>query len=183
MAASHRAFTLIELTIVVMILAILASALFANAPTAESQQKVDLAAETVAMTLRFARSEALRAGEERSAAIVAASGRVYAAKPDLTGGNVGVGLILDHPLDKRSYDFTLGQLKGTVGVELATATAAFQFRGLATAQDSVVFDAVGLPYFLQGGTRYPLSGALATLRHSAAERTIQMSPAGRVIVQ
>lgn len=183
MAASHRAFTLIELTIVVLILGIMASALGAGPPTAESQQKVDLTAETVAMTLRFARSEALRAGEERIAAVVPSSGRVFAAQPNLSGGNVASGPVLENPLDKRAYDFVIGELEGAYGVELESTNDPFSFQGLGTAQNTIVFDSMGMPYFLQGGSRYPLASGWLKLVHGSAERSITVSSAGRVMVR
>jgi prepilin-type N-terminal cleavage/methylation domain-containing protein len=183
MARSRRAFTLVELTIVVMILTIIAAALSLGPPTAESQQKVDLTAEAVAMALRFARGEAIRVGEERGGAVVTATGRVFAAKPDLSGGGVGLDFILMNPLDKRDYDFTVGELPGGLGVELANATHAFQYQGLASPQFSVVFDPTGIPYYLEGGTRYPLTRGAVTLRHGNAERSVILSQAGRVTLQ
>ncbi len=183
MARSRRGFTLVEITIVVMILAIVAAALTLGPPTGESQQKVDLTAEAVAMALRFARSEALRVGEDRGGAVVTSTGRVFAAEPDLSSGTVALGQILLNPLDKRDYDFTVGELPGALGVEIAGASNPFQFLGLASPQFAVIFDASGLPFYLNGGTRYPLTSGVVTLRHGNAERRVLLSKAGRVTLQ
>lgn len=179
----RHGFTLIELTIVVMILAIVAAALSLGPPTAESQRKVDLAAEEVAMALRFARSEALRVGAARAGAVVTASGRVYAATPDLAAGGVALGSLLMNPFDKRDYDFTVGELPAAAGVEIANSADPFVYQGLATEQSDVVFDAAGFPFYLEAGVRYPLASGAVTLRHGGAERTVVLSQIGGVSLQ
>ncbi len=176
------AFTLLELTIVVLLLVILASALALQHPQASGPQKVALAAEEVAAALRFARSEALRTGEVHGASVSYLTGKVDVWKADLSTGLSAPDVVLTNPFDKRPYDFLVGDLPGAAGVELTNPDHAFTYRGLGTAVPGIVFDATGLPFWLLGGVRYPLQAGVVGFRHGSAESKLGVSPSGRVRV-
>lgn len=163
-----------------MILACIAAALALDPPGADAAKRLEAGATRVAMALRYARSEAVRTGEARGAAVVHSADRVFVAIPDLSAGEVALGSLVEDPLDKRDYDFVVSDSPGAVGVEIANASPCFVFLGLAPAQLAVVFDAEGLPFHLAAGVRYPLASGEIKLRFAGSERSVVLSPIGRV---
>jgi len=178
-----QGFTLIELVMVLLILTVIAASLSTGPPGAESESQLDVTAEQVAMALRHARSEALRTGEARSASVSRGDGRVYAATPDFASGTLALGSLLRNPFDQRPYDFRIGAIPGAPGVAVADADEPFAYRGLAARQSGVAFDAAGYPYYLKDGVRHALVDGAVTLRHGGVERSVSLSPLGRVTVQ
>ncbi len=182
-AGRAQGFTLLELLIVVTLLTILAAALVLRAGSATDALRVDVAAGELASALRFARADALRTGSERGVRVERASGRVRVYAADLSGGSVALGALLLQPLDKRSYDFTLGALPGAAGVTVSNASDPFSFSGVGSSQPDVVFDLDGIPFFPSAGTRHPLSSGAVTLLAGSETRVVTLGPVGQVSAQ
>lgn len=179
---SNRAFTLVEVLAVVLILAIvgLGATLFSGG--ANRDLALEASAREVAEALRFARSEALRVGAPRGVEVLGAPGRVDVFEPNLAGGSIGGSTLLTDPLSKHPYSFLVSEAPGAKRVRITDLVATFEFAGLGR-RPRVLFDAQGIPFYLQTGARHPLTSAQVTLGLDGAQRLVRLSPVGRVTVE
>jgi type II secretory pathway pseudopilin PulG len=161
------------------------------APVTETS--LDTAANEVANALRFARSEAIRAGGYRGVdfSLDAGTGlrRIRVFRTDAA---VPPNPVYDvyHPLDKKLYDIQLATAPGTSN----TALTAAAFLYLAspstyTTRDWVAFDGTGTPEYYPAAATYALvadaaNPAQLTVTLSGKSRLVTLHPTtGRVTIQ
>ena len=176
----RRAFTLVELLIVVAILAIVALVYAAQPAGDTTHQKLDVAASEVASALRFARSEALRTGQPHGARIEPGSDRVRVFRLDVSGGPPVEDYSVRHPVDKKLYDlsFQTHSFAGSVGVSLSQ----FLFGGVGTPKQAVAFQPDGSPVSPENLTL--MDSGDVDLSLSGQTRQVDVAPiTGRVTLQ
>ncbi len=139
----EKAFSLLELLVVVVILALLAGAVVRTYSSGDIEQKLQLAAEEVSSALRFARAEAIRTGEHHGARIGAADHRVRVYRLDTSGSPPVEVFSVYNPVDKKLYDLALIAAPFTTGVKVDKSD--FRFGGVSTQYESVSFAADGTP--------------------------------------
>ena len=177
----QRAFSLLELLVVVAILAIVGLALLRGIPADQGRHKLDLAAQEVAAALRFAHSEAIRTGEYYGARIGAGDERVRVYRLDTSSPPPPVeDYSVTHPVDKKLYDLQLGAAPMTSGVEVFAS--AFLFDGSALPLESVAFDSTGAP--VSPLDLSLLNAGAAVLQHGSQTQQVAVAAmTGRVTVQ
>ncbi len=176
----ERAFTLFETLIVVLLLAIAAAGVSLFARPGDTELRLEAARSEVAAALRFARSEALRTGEDRAVQIDHGNEEVLVYEPDFSGGPLAVGPLLLDPLAKHPYSFYVHELPAAKGVEIVNTQPVFDFESIGPEQD-VLFDASGLAVYQNpGGDRVPLVSASILVGSDAGSREVRLSPLGRV---
>jgi len=135
-------YTLVELSLVVLILAIMAAAVIPAIMPADSG-KLQVAAQEIADAMRFARSEAMRLRQPRGFRYNAPQTRIRMFRPDT--GTLPWAPIYDiyHPVSKKPYDILLDEhYFGAV----ETSTQIHEFRGTCNLEKSIYFDANGTPF-------------------------------------
>jgi prepilin-type N-terminal cleavage/methylation domain-containing protein len=162
----RKAFTLIELLLVVAVLAA-AAAILLPAPTpVDRAQRIDLAAGEVAAALRFARDEALRTRRWHGVRITAASERIQVFSLDTTGTPPVETFDVRHPVDKKLYDLSLASRPFSEGVDLDRAE--FGFGGVKKPYEAIAFSPDGVPASPRDLTL--LDSGLVDLNDGATER-------------
>lgn len=184
----QAAYTLLEITIIVLILGILAAIVVPNF-SASNPKKLDLVAYNVAEALRYARSEALRSGEIHGVLIDTNNSDSQAKDisvfiPDLSGNPFGILQILNHPLNKQAYDFFLEKIPLAGGVKFASSTEPFSFAGISGTRKYLFFNKNGVPVWLENSVLSRFTGGDIQLQYSDLTRTISIQPVtGKVTVQ
>lgn len=179
-----RGFTLIELTVVVMILAIIAYIAMPNFASTDLQ-KLDLAVKEVEQAIRMAQSESIRTGKAHGLTISQNTQIVQVKKYDLTTAPISTEYKLYHPLEKQVYEFDFDEEALTAGVEISNTQDAFLFTDSAR-RKSVLFDHTGAPFWFLGSADkvYQLVDGRVILRYAGQEKTITLAPiTGRVTHQ
>ena len=133
-------YTLVELSVVAIILGILAAAIFPSFRPVESR-RIDVAASEFADALRFARSEALRLRQPIGFSQDAVSGRLRLFTPDTSGSPWILNYDIPHPISKQPYDIRLSD-HPFAGADGVTVTEVF--RGTCNLPGSAYFDDQGV---------------------------------------
>ena len=181
---TQAGFSLLELSIVVLILGIMALVVIPDSsPT--GQQKLDLAAEQIAQALRFAHSEALRTGEHHGVTISQVTQTITVKKWDMTTDPVSTELIPYHPVDKQSFVFDADTMSLAPGVSITNSSDIFNYTTVGR-QRSLIFDPQGVPVWVLGsdGSVHRLIDGIVELSVGQDQRDIVVAPlTGRVTVQ
>jgi prepilin-type N-terminal cleavage/methylation domain-containing protein len=187
-------FSLVELLIVIVILGIVAKVAIPMFSSTSDEQKLDVAANEIIQTLRFARSEAMRRGPSACVeSIIEPDGlsqfTIYANKVEIilwspcNGPQSGTSFTLSNPLDKKPYPFYTGDKPNTYGVSnrqvtVNPVTTNIPYR--------IFFDAQGMPQsssctsFCLGNIFVPLTQATIQLNLGSNTRTISVNAIGNV---
>lgn len=175
---NHQGFSLLEMTIVVLILSIMAAVAIPNI-AATDPVKLDIAAKEIATAIRFAQAESIR------------TQTLYGINTDATNDRIRVysfpGLMpvydVYHPVDKKLYDIQLKTHPFAAGVDLVSAN--FAFAGSYSSSTYLGFNTDGYPKYsvLFGGDHMLTSGTI-TLSYRGQQRIVSISPmTGRVTIQ
>ena len=137
-----QGFSLIELTIVILILSIVAVVAMPNVSTGD-EAKLELASQEVAQAMRFARSESLRIGEPRGFRQQSSPQRIRVFRADM--GTSPPTLVYDvyHPVSKHLYDIELDK---HAFAAVGTISHNRTYRGTCNNPGNVYFDANGTPW-------------------------------------
>jgi len=180
----QRAYTLLELVVVVTILGIIAAVAIPSVSQG-SDAKLRLAAAEVASAIRFARSEALRTGEGHGLTVSQVTQKITVKKYDLTTAPISTLYTLTHPIDKQPYDFNVNTRSTTQGVTISNTDDVFNYTGLG-GRRSLIFDANGTPKWIVGSgpTTYLLSDGDIELSYGGRQRLVSVAPiTGRVTIR
>lgn len=176
----REAFTLLELTLVVAILGIVAGALALQSTSGDTERRLDTATSEVAAALRFARSEALRTGEPHGVRAETAGSRLRVFSLDTTGATPVETFTVRNPVDKKLYDLTFPDAPFMEGVSVQASD--FRFGGSAVVRQAVAFDADGTP--VSPLDLAPLDSGLVRLSKGTVQREVTVAPVtGRVSLQ
>jgi len=184
----ERGISLIELSVVVAILGVIALIVMPNL-SASSIQRLELSTQRVVDALQFARSEALRTGELTGVLIdvddtVAIAKDIAVFVPDTSASPFALDRFVTHPLSKQPYDQWLETAVGGSGVAFSGGVQSFEYDGLTGARNYVFFDANGAPVWLEDGKRYRLVAGSIYLALGTLGRQITIeSVTGKVQVQ
>jgi prepilin-type N-terminal cleavage/methylation domain-containing protein len=175
-----RGFTLLELVIVVAIVSIAAAVAIPQLSSSEND-KLTLALSEIGNAIRFAQSEAVRAGEVRAVGVYPNTEQVEIGIPSIVSGNVtGMQSILTHPVAKMPYDFQVDELPFAGGVTISNTVDPFSFDAFGPKTDVLLFDSTGTPFWLDGGTTYLLSDGTVEVSYAGKSAQLSVSPIGRV---
>ena len=177
-------FSLLELSIVVLILGIMALVVIPDSAPS-SQQKLDLAANQIAQALRFAHSEALRTGEHHGVTISQVTQTITLQKWDMTTDPVSTELIPYHPVNKQAFVFDADGMSLAPGVSIINGSDIFNYITIGRRR-SLIFDPRGVPIWMLGSddSVYRLLDAVIQLSDGSNQRDVAVAPlTGRVTVQ
>lgn len=162
---TRKAFTLIEMVIVILIAAILAAIAIAQAPNLP-QLRLNLAANKLKSDIRFAQSYAL-ATQQRTRIDFTTLANSYSIYRESSPGN---WVILTNPLQKNNFTVALNQSDFS-GVTISGVN-------FVAANYHLVFDASGIPYGYNpaGGATTALSSAGTVTLSGNGTRTISVEP-------
>ena len=143
-------YTLVELSVVVLIMAVVAAAVIRSQTSVDTEQALDAAAEEVAAAFRFARSEAIRTGEPHGVEASSASQLVRIYRLDTSVSPPVVEYSVRHPVDKKLYhlDFSGDPMLAPVSV----TSAVFWYSGLVFPTGFVGFNPDGTPKYTGAST-------------------------------
>ncbi len=182
----HQAgYSLLELTLVVLILGIMAAAVVPSFFSGTDQYKLDLVAEEIAQALRFAQNEARRTGQHHGATISQATQTVTVKKWDVTTDPASTELVPYHPVSKKAFVFDADGFSLAQGVAIANASDVFLYDSIGRRR-SLIFDQHGMPVWIMsaGADVYRLLDGTVTLSDGDNQRNVVIAPVtGRVTVQ
>lgn len=178
-------YSLLELTLVVLILGIMAAAVIPSFFPATDQYKLDLVAEEIAQALRFAQNESRRTGMHYGATISQDTQTITVKKWDVTTDPVSTELVPYHPVDKKSFVFDADGISLAPGVSISNSSDVFLYDTIGRRR-SLIFDQHGMPVWIMsaGANIYRLLDATVTLSDGENQRSVVIAPiTGRVTVQ
>lgn len=138
----QRGYSLLEILLVVSILGIVAAVAIPNFSSADSQ-KLDLAAEEIAEAMRFARSEAMRAGSPHGFRQDSSQKRIQVFRSDTSTTPWTPVYDVYHPVSKKLYDI---QLDAHPFASAGGLSHSRIYRGACNQSGSVYFDSKGTPW-------------------------------------
>ena len=175
-------YTLVELSVVVLIVAVVAAAVIRSQTSADVAPTLDAAAEEVAAALRFARSEAVRTGEPHGVIASTSSQQVQVYLLDEAVSPPVVKYTVRHPVDKKLYDLNFAT--DTMLEPVTVTSAVFWYSGVLLPQSFVGFNPDGTPKYNSSGTIVMLTSGAITLAAGGDTRMVSVAPmTGRVTVQ
>jgi prepilin-type N-terminal cleavage/methylation domain-containing protein len=177
-------FSLLEISVVVLILGIMAIVVIPDSAPS-SQQKLDLAANQIAQALRFAQNEALRTGQHHGATISQVTQTITVIKWDLTTDPVSTELVPYHPVNKQSFVFDADDMSLAPGVSIINSSDIFNYTTVGRRR-SLIFDPRGVPVWVQGSddSIHRLLDGVVQLSNGRDQRDVVVAPlTGRVTVQ
>ena len=139
--AAHSGYSLLELTLVVLILGIMAAAVVPSFFSA-SPEKLELAAREFADAMRFARSEAMRLGRPMGFRQQSSQKRIRVFRLDTATLPWTPIYDVYHPVSKKLYDIKLDSHPFASVDSLSHDRV---FRGACNQTGNVYFDAAGIP--------------------------------------
>ena len=133
-------YTLVELSLVVLILGIMAAAVVPSFMSAESG-KLQVAAEEVAEAMRFARSEAMRLRRPIGFQFSYSQKQILVFRPDTSVVPWTAIFDIYHPVSKKIYSIELDEqfFAATVG-----GSTVREYRGTCNTKPKIYFDANGI---------------------------------------
>ena len=178
---TRRGYTLLEMLIVVTITGLVATLVMPSL-SSNDVAKLDAAASEVVDAVRFARSEAIRAGEQYGVDANVAAQRVRVYRLDVSGGLPVLRYDVYHPVTKKLYDLQFDNNREFSGVRIEKSE--FWFEGFFGARDLLGFNVNGVPKYNDGGTIRMLVDGRIQLSLGEHERDIEVAPmTGRVTVK
>ena len=178
-------YSLLELTLVVLIIGIMAAAVVPSFFSSTDQYKLDLVAEEIAQALRFAQNESLRTGEYFGATISQTTQTITVKKWDVTTNPVSTELVPYHPVSKKSFVFDADGLTLAPGVYISNSSDIFNYDSIGRRR-SLIFNPQGNPVWIMsaGANIYRLLDATVMLSDGDNQRDVVIAPiTGRVTVQ
>lgn len=178
-------YSLLELTLVVLILGIMAAVVVPSFFSPIDQHKLDLVAEEIAQALRFAQNESRRTGQHYGATISQSSQTITVKKWDVTADPVTTELVPYHPVSKKSFVFDADGFSLAAGVSIGNSDDAFLYDSIGRRR-SLIFDPEGYPVWIMnaGANVYRLLDGTVTLSDGDKQRNVVIAPiTGRVTVQ
>lgn len=135
----QAAFTLLELTAVVLILGIMAVVMIPDISSTDPVQLKNIA-KRYASAIRFARSEAIRTGKPYGFRGVLNARRVRVARMDQTTSPWSLTNDVYHPVSKKLYDFDLDNIAAARNIILTRSTT---YNGTCNILPELYFDKNG----------------------------------------
>lgn len=178
-------YSLLELTLVVLILGIMAAAVVPSFFSATGPYKLELVAEEIAQALRFAQTEARRTGQHYGATISQATQTITVKKWDITTDPVSTELVPYHPVSKKGFVFDADGFSLAPGVSITNASDIFRYDTIGRRR-SLIFDKNGMPVWITnaGVNVYRLLDASVTLSDGDNQSSVMIAPiTGRITVQ
>ena len=178
-------YSLLELTIVVLIIGIMAAAVIPSFFSSTDQYKLDLVAEEIAQALRFAQNESLRTGQHYGATISQTTQTITVKKWDVSADPVTTELVPYHPVSKQSFVFDADGFSLASGVAISNSSDVFLYDSIGRRR-SMIFDPDGYPVWIMnaGANVYRLRDGSVTLSDGENTRNVLIAPiTGRVTVQ
>ena len=178
-------YSLLELTIVVLILGIMAAAVIPSFFSSTDQYKLDLVAEEIAQALRFAKSESRRTGQHYGATISQTTQTITVKKWNVSADPVTTELVPYHPVSKQSFVFDADGFSLAPGVAISNSSDVFLYDSIGRRR-SLIFDPEGYPVWVMnaGLNVYRLLDGSVTLSDGENTRNVLIAPiTGRVTVQ
>ncbi len=172
-------FSLLELTLVVLILGIMAAVMIPDS-SPSTEHRLDLAAQIQADAMRFARSEAIRRGEPMGFRQENGPRRMRVYRLDTSTAPWTTIFDVHHPVTKQPYDILLGHNPTTENV---TVTANPDFAGICNTPGTVYFDKHGMARCADP-ENVRVNQYEVTLTLAGSSRTVTLhGPNGRVRIQ
>jgi len=179
---NSQGLSLIELTVVIAILGITALVVIPNLSSSDAQ-KIDLAANSIAEAIRFARSESMRLRKPYGIDPIQRSLRVRVFRVNTATSPWSAVKDVYHPVSKKLYDlqFTRSQYRT---VTLDSLVRSSSYRGTCqSSRERYYFDTNGSPWCLKPAN-IPLNWYKLILSLGSHTRTVTLhGPSGRVSVE
>ena len=179
----ERGFTVIELLVVVIIVAIIATVAIPQLSSTDPA-KLDLAATKVAEAIRIARSESMRTGNVYGVTVSQVSQRVRVRRYDLSTDPVSGAETLYHPVDKQLLDFDFDEYAPTAGVRITNTQDVFNYSGTGRRR-TVLFDAQGVPMWIvaSGPSTHAMNTSAVEISLGSQQQTVEVAAyTGRVTI-
>ena len=141
-AAEQRAYTLIEVLAVVVLIGLTATIAMPSVTPGESK-KLDLVATETANAIRFARSEAMRTGNTMGFRYQINPHRIRVFNIDIDATPNTTDFDVYHPVDKNLYTRNFGQQPFAFGGGIDRSP---DYRGTCNTPAKIYFDADGIPW-------------------------------------
>lgn len=185
-SAACRGYTLLELTVVVTIVSVLAAVALPSLDPAQ-EDILDLAAGRVASALRFARTESIRTGDVHAVEILFDTEQIIVSQADMTQASpyppatpTDPASILIDPITKQPLDVRLADQNALAGTDVLTQPFNYDVGDRRT----VLFNAQGMPFHKAADTFYRLNDGLVELALGGRQRNVRLDPVtGRVTIE
>jgi type II secretion system protein H len=172
--------TLVELLVVIAVLGIVAVVAIPDLFSSSNPQTLDLAAEEIANTIRFARSEAIRLDSPRGFQQQTSAKRIRVFRPETVTSPWALHFDVYNPVSKQLYDIQLNNHPFATADTLNSTT---DFQGTCNQTGDIYFDSNGTPWCTDPETT-PLKQLDITLTLDTHSRVVTLHGiTGRVTVR